>query len=111
MGNSQSLGPLVLLLAAVTPNPVRAPNALNRPPTGARAQPLPGIMVKRKPIKLEPIARPSGGPGKSRNYRWEVWNGGTLVEKGEVASGYSGAMAEAHAAAERIQDHYEETAK
>src|SRR5258708_23865467 len=31
-----------LLLAAVTPNPVRAPNALNRPPTGARAQPLQG---------------------------------------------------------------------
>jgi hypothetical protein len=31
-----------ILLPAVIPNPVRAPNALNRPPTGARAQPLQG---------------------------------------------------------------------
>lgn len=62
-----------------------------------------------KELKLDPKTRPSGGPGKSRNYRWEVWHGPKLVDSGECSSGQSDAEALAHEAADRIRDHYDET--
>lgn len=69
-------------------------------------------MVERKRGKLKPEVRPTGGPGKSRQYDWKVTDeGGKVLDSGTTNTGSSGAHAAANEAIERIQDNYEKTGK
>jgi hypothetical protein len=66
-------------------------------------------MTKRKAIKFTTPTHPSGGPGKSGRYTWEVWADNKKIDEGKTTGGAAIARAEANEALQIIQDHYEET--